>query len=279
MPVHPPRATSPSTGASTPPASPTAAASTSPEASAEASAPAASDAPLAPDPAEAVITGIEPGATITFWTFFLSPTFDDYIKTTIDRFNATYPGVTVNWEDHQGTFKDDLNNAFAAGIAPDVINLSVSEGWVSEYADKGLLLGLDSTVPKPVQDIYFPNLWKQQLIDGVNYQFPWYQGLNVELINKAIMEKAGVSVDAFPKTIDGLPALCATILEKAAAQCAIRLTVSDLLAQMVVRGQRQGLQRRRQVLRLQLARGRGVAADVRRHEQGRDPRHDGPHRR
>ena len=39
----------------------------------------------------------------------------------------------------------------------------------------------------------------------MNYQFPWYQGLNVELINKAIMEKAGVSVDAFPKTIDGLP--------------------------------------------------------------------------
>ncbi len=231
----PAASTAPSTGATTPPASPTAAASGSPAASAEASA-SASPAPLAPDPAEAVITGIEPGATITFWTFFLSPTFDDYIKNTIERFKATYPGITVNWEDHQGTFKDDLNNAFAANIAPDVINLSVSEGWVSEYADKGLLLGLDSTVPTPVQDIYFPNLWKQQLIDGVNYQFPWYQGLNVELINKAIMEKAGVAVDAFPKTIDGLPALCATILEKAAAQCAIRLTVSDLLAQMVYEG-------------------------------------------
>ncbi len=144
--------------------------------------------------------------------------------------------MTVSWNDHQGTFKDDLNNAFAAGIAPDVINLSVSEGWVSEYADKGLLLGLDSTVPQAVQDIYFPNLWKQQLIDGVNYQFPWYQGLNVELINKAIMEKAGVSVDAFPKTLDGLPALCKTILDNAGAQCAIRLTVSDLLAQMVYEG-------------------------------------------
>ena len=29
------------------------------------------------------------------------PTFDQYIKDTIARFQATYPGVTVKWEDHQ----------------------------------------------------------------------------------------------------------------------------------------------------------------------------------
>ena len=142
--------------------------------------------------------------TITFWTFYLSPTFDQYIKDTIARFQATYPGVTVNWEDHQATFKDDLNNAFAAGNAPDVINLSVSEGWVSEYAAKGLLLPLDDKVPQTVKDIYFPGLWKEQLINGVNYQFPWYQGLNVELINKRhLSTRAGLTVDHFPKTIDG----------------------------------------------------------------------------
>jgi putative chitobiose transport system substrate-binding protein len=224
----------PAPAASAPAAS--AAASEAPAESAAASPAEASEAPLAPDPAEAVITGIEPNAEITFWTFYLSPTFDTYIKDTIARFEATYPGVKVNWEDHQATFKDDLNNAFSAGIAPDVINLSVSEGWVSEYAAKGLLLGLDDTVPKAVQDIYFPGLWKQQLIDGKNYQFPWYQGLNVELVNKAIYDKTGLTLDQFPKTIDGLPALCKTILEKTSTVCDIRLTVSDLLAQMVYEG-------------------------------------------
>ena len=74
---------------------------------------------------------------IGFWTFFLSPSFDQYIKDTIARFEATYPGVTVKWEDHQATFQADLNNAFSAGIAPDVINLSVSEGWVADYATQG----------------------------------------------------------------------------------------------------------------------------------------------
>jgi putative chitobiose transport system substrate-binding protein len=213
---------------------PSTAASTEP--SAAPSEAAASPTPLAPDPAEAVIPNVEQGATIEFWTFYLSPTFDKYIADTIARFEATYPGVTVTTHDHQGTFKDDLNAAFAAGNAPDVINLSVSEGWVSEYASKGLLLGLDDTVPQAVKDIYFPNLWKQQLIDNVNYQFPWYQGLNVELINKAIMDKAGVAVADFPKTIDGLPALCKTVLDKTGSLCAIRLTMSDLLAQMVYEG-------------------------------------------
>jgi putative chitobiose transport system substrate-binding protein len=214
----------------------TAPSTTAPESSAPASSAPASATPLAADPAEAVIPNVEQGAEITFWTFYLSPTFDQYIKDTIARFEQTYPGVKVNWEDHQATFKDDLNNAFAAGNAPDVINLSVSEGWVSEYAGKGLLLPLDSAVPQAVKDIYFPGLWKEQLVDNVNYQFPWYQGLNVDLINKSLFEKAGLTVDQFPKTIDGLPQICQTIKDKTGTLCDIRLTVSDLLAQMAYEG-------------------------------------------
>lgn len=225
---------SPSSAASAAPtASPTAASS-----SGASVAPPASVAPTAlpADPAEAVIKGVEAGAEIGFWTFYLSPTFDGYIKDTIARFEATYPGVKVKWEDHQGTFQDDLNNSFAAGNAPDVINLSVSEGWVSDYASKGLLLNLDDKVEQSVKDIYFPGLWKQQLIDGKNYQFPWYQGLNVELINKRIFTAAGLDPAAFPKTIDGLPALCQTLKDKASTVCDIRLTVNDLIAQMVYEG-------------------------------------------
>jgi putative chitobiose transport system substrate-binding protein len=202
-------------------------------------APSESAAPsaLAPDPAEAVIPNAESGATVKLWTFWLSPTFDEYIQATIDRFEATYPGVTVEWEDHQATFQEDLENSFNAGNAPDVINLSVSEGWVSDYASRGLLLGLDDKVPQSVKDIYFEGLWNSQLVDGQNFQFPWYQGMNVELINKRIYETgAGLSVADFPKTVDGLPQVCATIKEKTGSLCTIRLTVNDLLAQMTYEG-------------------------------------------
>jgi putative chitobiose transport system substrate-binding protein len=186
--------------------------------------------------AEAVIEGVEPGAEITLWTFWLSPTFDDYIKSTIARFNEAYPDVKVNWEDHQATFQDDLRNSFQAGNAPDVINLSISEGWVSDYATQGLLMPLDGAVPQSVIDQYFPNLWDQQVVDGKHYQFPWYQGIIVDLVNKQILTEAGLTVDDFPKTVDGLPALCKIIKEKTGTLCDIRLTVNDLLAQMTYEG-------------------------------------------
>jgi putative chitobiose transport system substrate-binding protein len=221
---------SPPAGSAPPPGSPSASPGESPAES-------TSPSPLAVDPAEAVIANVEQGAQITFWTFYLSPTFDQYIQDTIERFEGTYPGVTVNWEDHQATFQEDLNNAFNAGNAPDVINLSVGEGWVSDYASRDLLLGLDDRVPQEVKDLYFEGLWQQQLIDGVNFQFPWYQGINVELINKRIYEEgAGLSVDDFPTTVDGLPAVCQSIKDATGALCDIRLTVNDLLAQMVYEG-------------------------------------------
>jgi putative chitobiose transport system substrate-binding protein len=202
----------------------------------EAPAASASPAVLAPDPAEAVIPNIEPGAQISIWTFWLSTTFDAWIADTIARFKATYPGVEVKWEDHQATFQDDLKNSFAAGNAPDVINLSVGEGWVSDYASRGLLLPLDGNVPDTVKDIYFDGLWKSQNVDGKNYQFPFYQGVSVELINKRHFEKAGLDPAAFPTKVEELPALCQTLKDKAGVVCDLRLTVNDLLAQMVYEG-------------------------------------------
>ena len=184
-----------------------------------------------PNP-EAVIPGVEPNAEINFWTYYLSPTFDQYIKDTIARFEQAYPGVKVNWEDHQGTFQDDLRNAFSAGNAPDVINLSVAEGWVSDYATKGLLLPLDDKVPQNVKDMYFPGLWKEQLVNGVNYQFPWYQGMNIDLVNTKIF----TDVANFPKTIDQLPDFCKMLKAKTGTLCDVRLTVNDLLSQMVYEG-------------------------------------------
>ena len=216
-------------------------ASQAPEPSAQASesaspAESASAAPLAADPAEAVIPNVEQGATVSLWTFWLSPTFDAWIADTISRFKATYPGVEVKWEDHQATFQDDLKNSFAAGNAPDVINLSVGEGWVSDYATRNLLLELDSRVPQEVKDIYFEGLWKSQNVDGKNFQFPFYQGVSVELINKRHFEAAGLDPAAFPTKVEELPALCQTLKDKANVVCDLRLTVNDLLAQMVYEG-------------------------------------------
>ena len=187
-----------------------------------------------PNP-EAVIPNVEPNAEITLWTFWMSPAFDDYIKRTIARFQQVYPGVKVNWQDQQAAYQDNLKLGFANGTAPDVMNLSVSEGWVGEYAANGLLLPLQ--VPQAVQSSYFPGLWQQGAVDGKNYQFPWYQGLDVELVNmKIYSDTAGLTLADFPKTVDGLPALCKTIKTKTGAPCVLRLDVNNLLAQMAYEG-------------------------------------------
>jgi putative chitobiose transport system substrate-binding protein len=200
------------------------------------SAPAASPSEAASQNPEAVIDGVEQGAEITFWTFYLSPTFDDYIKDTIARFETTYPGVTVKWEDHQATFLDDYRNAFAAGNAPDVANLSNNEGWVREFAEKDLLLSMTDSLPADVIDDYFPDLFNDSLVNGKSYQVPWYQAVPVELVNTEIFEAAGLSVDDFPETWEGIPDLCKTIKDATGKLCDIRLTVNDYLAQMVYEG-------------------------------------------
>jgi putative chitobiose transport system substrate-binding protein len=196
----------------------------------------ASVAPSASVNPEALIPDVEANAEISFWTFYLSPTFDDYIKDTISRFQATYPGVKVNWEDHQATFLDDYRNAFAAGNAPDVANLSNNEGWVREFAEKGLLLNLSENLPQAAIDQYYPNLFKDSLVDGASFQVPWYQAIPVEIVNKSLFDKAGVSVADFPKSFDGVPQLCQTIKDKTGKLCDIRLTVNDYLAQMTYEG-------------------------------------------
>jgi putative chitobiose transport system substrate-binding protein len=186
---------------------------------------------------EAVIEGVEPNAELTMWTFWLSPTFDDYIRSTIARFEETYPGVKVTWEDHQATFLEDYRNSFAAGTAPDVANLSDTEGWVREFASNGLLLSMSDNLPQDVIDQYYPGLFNLQLVDGKSYQVPWYQAIAVELINKQIyVEQAGLKVEDFPKTFDGIPALCQTIKEKTGTLCDLRIAYTDILRDMAYQG-------------------------------------------
>ena len=185
---------------------------------------------------EAVIPGVEEGAEITFWTFYLSPTFDEYIEDTIARFEEVYPTVNVTWTDHQATFLEDYRGAIRTETQPDVANLSNNAGWVREFAEAGKLLNLSENLPQEVIDSYFPNLFMDSVVDGASYQVPWYQAVPVEIVNTQIFEDAGLTVDDFPAEFTGIPALCQTIKDATGKLCDIRLSVTDYLAQMTYEG-------------------------------------------
>jgi ABC-type glycerol-3-phosphate transport system substrate-binding protein len=233
-----PAATSPSAGGSEP------ATSDAPESEAAASeVPSAAPSEAAAEPCAAessqedpIIEGVEEGATITFWTYFLSPTFDPFIDCTIARFEEAYPGVTVEHEDHQATYLDDYRNAINAGTQPDVANLSNNEGWVREFAQAGVLLNLSENAPQEIIDQYFPNLFDDNTVDGDSFQFPWYQAIAVELINTRIYEAAGLDPAEFPTDIADIPELCQTIVDETGTLCDIRLTVNNYLSQMAYEG-------------------------------------------
>ncbi len=95
---------------------------------------------------------------------------------------------------------------------------------------------MSDSLPADVIDDYFPDLFNDSLVDGKSFQVPWYQAVPVELVNTEIFTAAGLTVEDFPETFDGIPALCQTIKDKTGKLCDIRLTVNDYLAQMVYEG-------------------------------------------
>ncbi len=152
----------------------------------------------------AMIDGVEDGATVTWWTMSLSPTFDEYIQQIIDNFEATYPGVEVVWEDQPwDQLQDKTRNAFAAGNAPDVINLNPA--WVAEFAEADLLMDMDAALADypDVRDNYVDGAFNTAAYNGTSYQIPWYLGLSNFLgYNTAVLDDLGLTEDDLPTTWD-----------------------------------------------------------------------------
>jgi putative chitobiose transport system substrate-binding protein len=186
-----------------------------------------------PNP-EMVIADVEEGAEITFWTFYLSPTFDQYIQDTIARFNAAYPGVTVNWEDRQATLQEEYRNSLAAGNAPDVVN--VPTGWVQEFAQADQLLNMSEALPTEVQGQYFPDLFNQTNVGGASFQVPWYQAVDAYLVNTDVISKAGYTLEQMPTDFDEQKAFCLEFAEKSGIPCGLRMATDNLLQTIAYEG-------------------------------------------
>jgi putative chitobiose transport system substrate-binding protein len=159
-----------------------------------------------------VIADVEAGATVSFWTLSLSPTFDSYLADVFARFEKTY-GVKVNWTDVPfGEAQTRYRNALAAGNAPDVINLS--GGWVPEFAEAGQILSMDQNVPEAVRKDYFEGAYTGYNVNGESYQVPWYLSIQFMMVNKQILTDAGLSEKDIPKNFEELAKVSRTVKEK-----------------------------------------------------------------
>jgi putative chitobiose transport system substrate-binding protein len=161
---------------------------------------------------QSVIEGVEEGATVSFWTLSLAPTFDLYLQDVFTRFEETY-GVTVDWLDVPfGEAQTRLRTAFAAGDAPDVVNLSGA--WVPEFAEAGQIVNMSEVLPEAVAADYIPGALNAFAVEGAAYQVPWYLSIEFMLYNRAILEEAGLTEEDLPTNYEELAEVGRTIQEQ-----------------------------------------------------------------
>jgi putative chitobiose transport system substrate-binding protein len=153
---------------------------------------------------------------IEFWTYYLSPNFDDYFNGLIAQFEAENPDIKVKWTDKQDTMERDLAAAISLGNPPDVVNLWNDSTFAG--AQNGFLTPLTElpgVTPEFLQETYWENVSSIFTVDGVPYGFPWYGWVDqgVMAYNSELLEQAGVDVASI-QTLDDLLAASATIKEK-----------------------------------------------------------------
>ncbi|WP_309573413.1 sugar ABC transporter substrate-binding protein [Deinococcus sp.] len=139
------------------------------------------------------VSSAQAQTTVTFWTWYLSPKFDPYIKDTIAAFEKANPGIKVQWFDKQASMVQDFVASVNLGNAPDVVNLNIDE--TAKAAQNGFLRPVDAlTSPASLKSTFYPQSLKNFTVDGKVYGYPWYGSLNegVLLYNPELLAKAGV---------------------------------------------------------------------------------------
>ncbi|OQS45169.1 ABC transporter substrate-binding protein [Chromobacterium violaceum] len=127
---------------------------------------------------------------LEFWTDSLKPTFDGYFANAKKTYEAQHPDVEVQWVDvFNDNFETKLNAAIAAGRPPALVNHDVPR--LFKYAQKGTLIPLDAALGAD-RAAYLPNALADLSFGGKLYGLPWYNNINVLVINGELFKKAGL---------------------------------------------------------------------------------------
>ncbi|QEL55614.1 ABC transporter substrate-binding protein [Chromobacterium paludis] len=127
---------------------------------------------------------------LEFWTDSLQPTFNGYFANVKKTYEAQHPNVEVQWVDvFNDSFETKLNAAIAAGKPPALVNHDVPR--LFKYAQKGTLIPLNAALGAD-KAAYLPNALADLSFGGKLYGLPWYNNINVLVINGELFKKAGL---------------------------------------------------------------------------------------
>ncbi|MGA7934882.1 MAG: sugar ABC transporter substrate-binding protein [Kovacikia sp.] len=129
---------------------------------------------------------------VEFWTMQLQPQFTDYFNQLIATFEKENPTLTVRWVDVPwADMERKILTAVSAKTAPDVVNLNPN--FASQLAERNAWLDLDAKVTPQVRQLYLPNIWQANMLDGKSFGLPWYLTTRVTIYNTDLLKQAGVS--------------------------------------------------------------------------------------
>lgn len=141
---------------------------------------------------------------IRFYNYALSETAKaDWWKEKIDEFQAQNPNIhietiTVDYNSMVQTFTNDM----ASGLSVDLIYGEVN--WVPALADGGFIQPPADVILPDFYSGYYDYVLEQMSYNGTVYAVPHYYTPSIIFVNKDLIEAAGLSMDEFPTTLDGL---------------------------------------------------------------------------
>lgn len=159
-----------------------------------------------------IFTGLKKEKTqrneVIFWTLQMSD-FSDYMNGVISEFEAQNPGIKIKWIDVP--FSEGEKRTLASVLSenpPDLINLNPD--FSASLAQKGALY----QIPETAGGQFVPEIVNSLKYNGKLYSLPWYATSAVTIYNKALTDKAGVSV---PKNYEELGKIAPVIKAKTGA--------------------------------------------------------------
>ncbi|MCC6188767.1 MAG: sugar ABC transporter substrate-binding protein [Anaerolineales bacterium] len=176
-------------------------------------APAATTAPQATTaPAAEGVIEVEAGATIVF-SGWGDETEQKIYRDSITRFNALYPGVTVDYQPIPADFQTKLKAAMAGGTAADVFY--VDDQLMTAFAPTGQLLPLDDFMAEAgvSRDDFLPALLSVFTLDSQTYALPKDWGTLGLVYLPEAFEAAGIEAPTADWTWDDLKAAAQAVAD------------------------------------------------------------------
>lgn len=130
-------------------------------------------------------------AELTWWDTSDPTNEAPAFKELIEKFNAEYPNVTINYQSVPfGEAQNKFKTAAEAGQgAPDILRAEVA--WVPEFAAAGHLYALDGT-PLLEDSDFLETPLSSNVYDGKTYGVPQVTDTLGLMYNKELFDKAGI---------------------------------------------------------------------------------------